>query len=97
MFYKFVAHSKERLSKAPYNMFNNSDPTTPPTTESNKRRQPPTLGIPSLSAYLGASRNLYAQAVTTLNAKPKERPLRLIPLSRPTKWLGYRPIDTQGT
>ncbi|GBM79593.1 hypothetical protein AVEN_146236-1 [Araneus ventricosus] len=36
-------------------------PTAPPTTEPNKGRQPPALGIPSLGAYLGASRNLYAQ------------------------------------
>ncbi|GBM58633.1 hypothetical protein AVEN_251906-1, partial [Araneus ventricosus] len=51
-------------------------PTAPPTMEPNKGRQPPALDIPSLGAYLGASRNLYAQSlpgtVTTLNAKPKE-------------------------
>ncbi|GBN19471.1 hypothetical protein AVEN_71935-1 [Araneus ventricosus] len=58
MFRKFVAHTRERLSKAPYDMFKNSGPTTPPTTEPNKGRQPPALGIPSLGAYFGASRNL---------------------------------------
>ncbi|GBM39005.1 hypothetical protein AVEN_231372-1, partial [Araneus ventricosus] len=38
-----------------------SGPTAPPATEPNKGRQPPALGIPSLGAYLGASRNLYAE------------------------------------
>ncbi|GBM80115.1 hypothetical protein AVEN_218277-1 [Araneus ventricosus] len=38
-----------------------SGPTAPPTTEPNKGRQPPALEISSLGAYLGASRNLYAQ------------------------------------
>ncbi|GBM89753.1 hypothetical protein AVEN_119570-1 [Araneus ventricosus] len=77
MFRKFVAHSRERLSKAPYDIFRDSGPTTPPTTETNKGRQPPALGFPNLGAYLGASRNLYAQGhppgtVTTLNAKPQK-------------------------
>ncbi|GBO20312.1 hypothetical protein AVEN_226125-1 [Araneus ventricosus] len=45
----------------PYDICWDSGPTAPPTTEPNKGRQPPALGIPSLGAYLGASRNLYAQ------------------------------------
>ncbi|GBN08032.1 hypothetical protein AVEN_8248-1 [Araneus ventricosus] len=36
-------------------------PTAPPTKEPNKGRQPLALEISSLSAYFGASRNLYAQ------------------------------------
>ncbi|GBL91884.1 hypothetical protein AVEN_256025-1, partial [Araneus ventricosus] len=45
----------------PYDIGRASGPTAPPTTEPNKGRQPPALGIPSLGAYLGASRNLYAE------------------------------------
>ncbi|GBN64603.1 hypothetical protein AVEN_156669-1 [Araneus ventricosus] len=41
----------------PYDIYWDSGPTAPPTTEPNK---PPALEIPSLGAYLGASRNLYA-------------------------------------
>ncbi|GBO22525.1 hypothetical protein AVEN_231461-1 [Araneus ventricosus] len=44
----------------PYDICWDSGPTAPPTTEPNKGRQPPALGNPSLGAYLGASRNLYA-------------------------------------
>ncbi|GBN02543.1 hypothetical protein AVEN_89511-1 [Araneus ventricosus] len=46
----------------PYDICRYSGSTAPSTTEPNKGRQPPALGIPSLGAYLGASRNLYAQA-----------------------------------
>ncbi|GBL94118.1 hypothetical protein AVEN_185070-1 [Araneus ventricosus] len=42
-------------------MFKNSGPTTTPITDPNKGRQPSALGVPRLGAYLGASRNLYAQ------------------------------------
>ncbi|GBL91760.1 hypothetical protein AVEN_71396-1 [Araneus ventricosus] len=37
-------------------------PTASPTTDSKKGRQPSALGTASLSSYLGASRNLYAQS-----------------------------------
>ncbi|GBM55530.1 hypothetical protein AVEN_16346-1 [Araneus ventricosus] len=52
-------------------------PTAPPTTESNKGRQPSALDISKLGACLGANRDLYAWesppgTLTTLNAKPKE-------------------------
>ncbi|GBM91838.1 hypothetical protein AVEN_268785-1 [Araneus ventricosus] len=53
---------RDQIFFYPYDMAYGSGPTAPPTTEPNKGRQPPALGIPNLGAYLGASRNLYAQS-----------------------------------
>ncbi|GBN15215.1 hypothetical protein AVEN_23024-1 [Araneus ventricosus] len=57
----FEGTAKNQIFFYPYDMAYGSGPTAPRTTEPNKGRHPPALGIPSLGAYLGASRNLYAQ------------------------------------
>ncbi|GBN83508.1 hypothetical protein AVEN_266029-1 [Araneus ventricosus] len=71
-------------------------PTAPPTTEPNKGRQLPAPSFPSLSTYLGANRNLYAQSppgtLTTLNAKPQRVTLSLDPLEQTNQEAGI-PAD----